>query len=46
MTVKILKTGEAKEFNDSYGMRLIEQGKAVAVQPAPKKTAVKKGEEA
>jgi hypothetical protein len=30
MTVKIIKTGEIKRVNDSYGARLIEQGQAVA----------------
>ena len=31
MTVKFIKTGEELVCNDSYGTRLIEQGKAVAV---------------
>lgn len=30
MRVKILKNGDSVEVNDSYGARLIEQGKAVA----------------
>ena len=34
MTVKIIKTGEMKEFDPSYGARLIEQGIAVPA-PAP-----------
>lgn len=29
MKVKMLRNGEVKEYNDSYAMRLIEQGKAV-----------------
>lgn len=33
MNVKIIKTGEITKVNDGYGLRLIEQGKAV---PAPK----------
>lgn len=45
MIVEIIKTGEKREVNDSYGLRLIEQGYAVAVpangapaeSPAPKK---------
>ena len=48
MIVKIIKTGEVLEVNDSYGARLIEQGIAEAVPytgkdakaaeaPAPKK---------
>lgn len=52
MKVKMLKTGEQKEVNNSYGTRLIEQGQAVAVPEAkeePTGTAgkrAKKGEEA
>lgn len=34
MKVKILGTGVVVEHNDSYGMRLIEQGKAV-IAPQP-----------
>ena len=34
MKVKMLKTGEQKEVNNSYGTRLIEQGQAVAVPEA------------
>lgn len=34
MKVKIIQTGEMKEFHDSYALRLIEQGKAVPVQSA------------
>lgn len=34
MIVKIIKTGELKEFDPSYGARLIEQGIAVPA-PAP-----------
>lgn len=29
MNVKIIKTGKVETVNTSYGMRLIEQGKAV-----------------
>lgn len=29
MKVKIIKTGKTEEVNDSYGARLVEQGKAV-----------------
>ena len=32
MKVKLLKTGEAAEFDDGYAARLIEQGKAVRVE--------------
>lgn len=35
MKVKFVKTGEVAEFNDSYGARLIEQGRAV-LAPAEK----------
>ena len=35
MKVKLIKTGEVVEVNDSYGERLIEQGKAVLVEEAP-----------
>ena len=42
MTVKIITTGETQEYNDSYAMRLIEQGKAVPVRPS-EKHAEKKG---
>lgn len=47
MKVKLLKTGEIFEANDSYGFRLIEQGKAVKyVEPPapPKPEKVKKAE--
>lgn len=40
MNVKIIKTGETAKVNDSYGMRLIEQGKAV-LAPETKKPARK-----
>lgn len=43
MKVIIIKTGETQEYNDSYAMRLIEQGKAVPA-PAAEKAAKKKGE--
>ena len=32
MKVRLLKTGAVQEVNASYGARLIEQGKAVAVK--------------
>ena len=44
MKVRLLKTGEILEANDSYGARLIEQGKArIYVEPpvAPKPEKVK-----
>ena len=43
MKVVILKTGKTEEVNDSYGGRLIEQGKAVL--PEADKEAVKEAEE-
>ena len=33
MIVEIIKTGEKREVNDSYGGRLIEQGIAIPVNP-------------
>ena len=48
MNVKIIKTGETMSVKGSYGMRLIEQGKAVlAPKPAKKpdrKEAAKAGD--
>lgn len=41
MTVTILKTGDKMTVNASYGLRLIEQGKAIFVPVAPKKRAKK-----
>lgn len=42
MKVKLLNTGEIIEVNESYGARLIEQGKAVIDKtPAPKPVAKK-----
>lgn len=47
MRVKEIPTGKILEVNDSYGTRLIEQGKAVPAgkgsSPAPKKGS-RKGE--
>lgn len=40
MRVTILETQTVAEVEDSYGLRLIEQGAAVAA-PAPKRTAKK-----
>lgn len=37
MNVKIIKTGEVEKVNPSYGMRMIEQGKAVLAQDSQKK---------
>lgn len=42
MKVKILKTGETKEVNESYGARLVEQGQAIVVATTPAKTTPKK----
>ena len=33
MIVEIIKTGEKREVNESYGGRLIEQGIAIPVNP-------------
>lgn len=48
MNVKIIKTGKVEAVNAGYGLRLIEQGKAVpapaAVKKAQKKENVKAGE--
>ena len=35
MIVKFVKTGKTEEFDDSYGVRLIEQGRAVLAEPEP-----------
>ena len=35
MKVKFVKTGKAVTVDDSYGARLIEQGKAVLAKEAP-----------
>ena len=32
MMIKVVKTGETMEVNDSYGARMIEQGAAVICQ--------------
>ncbi|MDD3881895.1 MAG: hypothetical protein PHI27_06550 [Eubacteriales bacterium] len=42
MKVKLLKTGETVTVNDSYGARLIEQGKAVYADKESKSGPVKK----
>ena len=39
MKVKLLRSGEVAEFHDTYGARLIEQGRAVAVMDEPAKAA-------
>ena len=41
----ILKNGKTQEVNDSYGLRLITQGRAVMAAPDKKKT-VRKSEKA
>lgn len=38
MNVKIIKTGKVESVGASYGMRLIEQGKAVLSTEAPRKS--------
>lgn len=35
MIVKFVRTGEKKDFDESYAYRLIEQGNAVPVEPEP-----------
>lgn len=53
MKVKIVKTGETVEYNDSFAMRMIEQGKAIPVsggkatanKQAVKRATVKPAEE-
>lgn len=48
MRIKIINTGEMREVNASYGLRLIEQGKAKAApkpaKPARKETAKAAGD--
>ena len=41
MTLRMTKTGETVKENDSYALRLIEQGKAVVVHDEPKKLPAK-----
>ena len=45
MKVKLLKTGETKDVENGYAVRLIEQGKAVKAEEesAPAKGKEKKG---
>lgn len=38
MNVKIINTGKVETVGASYGMRLIEQGKAVLSTEAPRKS--------
>lgn len=51
MNVKIIKTGEVRTVNDSYGLRMITQGQAVlakdsaAEKKQTKKTAKAAGEQ-
>jgi len=35
LKVTLLETGKTADFNDSYGARLLEQGKAVRVKEEP-----------
>lgn len=46
MTVKMLESGETAQVSASYGLRLIEQGRAVAVSKNIRRSAAKadKGE--
>ena len=46
MKVKIIKTGEVKNVNDSYALRMIEQGKAVPAAEHQKKPARKEAAKA
>lgn len=48
MKVKLIKTGEVREVNDSYGLRMLTQGQAVLAKdtPADKKAADKKAAKA
>lgn len=46
MNVKIIKTGKIETVGASYGMRLIEQGKAVLAPEAAKKPAKKEAAKA
>lgn len=46
MKIRMIKTGEVMTVEDGYGVRLIEQGKAVAAaegKPAEKKQPAKAG---
>lgn len=45
MKIKDIKTGDVRTVNDSYGARLIEQGRAVVAEPE-KKSAKKEKEAA
>lgn len=45
MTVKMIETGEIVAVNDSYGVRLVEQGKAVCQTVKQPKKSAKKAEE-
>lgn len=45
MKVKFLKTGKEAVVNEIYGIRLIEQGKAVVVAEPKKKDTVKANKE-
>ena len=38
MRVRIIRTGEIRTVDDSYGVRLIEQGQAIAASEADGKT--------
>lgn len=43
MKVKLTKSGEMLDVSDSFGRRLLEQGKAVAVPEMPDSVTPKKG---
>ncbi len=43
MKIKMLKSGEIVEHDPCYAARLIEQGKAVPVEPEPAKGKAAKG---
>lgn len=46
MIVKFVSTGKTGEFDESYGARLIEQGRAVPAPAEPEPAAEKPEEEA
>lgn len=46
MNVKIIKTGKVRTVCASYGMRLIEQGKAVPAPKPARKTEKKEADKA
>lgn len=46
MRIKLIPTGEIAEYDASYAVRLIEQGKAVPIPAAAKPKAAKAAEKA